>query len=121
MAETLAGTVSDFEDGTRRIVSVEGTDVGVFRHGGEFFAFENRCLHQGGPVCEGILIPRVEAVLGPRREARGERFSDRRQHIVCPWHGWEYDIRTGRCAADRRLRLRAYDVRCRDDKVYVVA
>lgn len=119
MATAHAGAVGDFDQGTRRIVSVDGVDVGVFCHDGQYFAFENRCLHQGGPVCEGILIPQVETVLDDEGMERGQRFSDREDHIVCPWHGWEYDIRTGRCAADARLALRSFEVSVQDDQVYV--
>ena len=51
----------------------------------------------------------------------GERFSETEPHIVCPWHGWEYDLRTGRCAADPRFALRRYEVVCREGEVYVRA
>jgi nitrite reductase (NADH) small subunit len=119
MPETLVGTVAEFEGGTRKIVEVDGVDVGVFRHRGKFVAFENRCLHQGGPVCEGILIGQVEQIIDEDGRDRGQRFSEDREHLVCPWHGWEYEISTGRCAADRRMALRAYRVQTRDDRVYV--
>jgi nitrite reductase/ring-hydroxylating ferredoxin subunit len=40
-------------------------------------------------------------------------------NFVCPWHGYEYDIKTGECAADRRLRLKSYKVVRRGDEIYV--
>ena len=49
----------------------------------------------------------------------GQKFSDSQVHFVCPWHGYEYDIRTGECAADRRLRLKKYNVVQRGDDIYV--
>jgi len=50
----------------------------------------------------------------------GQRFSDE-VHFVCPWHGYEYDLKTGECAADRRLRLKTYQVVRRGEDIYVVA
>lgn len=120
MADLLVGPASDFDVGDRAIVSDGDSEIGVFRTEEGFVAYANRCLHQGGPVCEGVLIGKVEAVLAEDRSVVGERFSDTVTHFVCPWHGWEYDLATGRCAADPRLRLRAYEVAERDGKVYVV-
>jgi nitrite reductase (NADH) small subunit len=121
MPEALVGDVGDFQDGDRAVVTVAGREIGVFRHNGGFVAYENRCLHQGGPACEGVLIGKVEAVLAEDRSVLGERFADDVTHFVCPWHGWEYDISTGVCAGDKRLRLRRFDVVERDGRVYVSA
>lgn len=120
MAEWLVGRVPEFAEIDRKIVSVEGTDIGIFCKDKEFYAYENVCLHQGGPVCEGMLLGKVEQLLTEDRSANGHRFSEEEEHIVCPWHGWEYDIVTGRCAADRRLRLRRYKVVKRGEEVYVI-
>jgi nitrite reductase/ring-hydroxylating ferredoxin subunit len=116
----LLGKRSDLPDGTRRIVSSGGQEVGVIVHGGEIFAYRNQCLHQGGPVCEGEIIGRVEAVLTPDNVQTGERFSETELHLVCPWHGWEYDLRTGVCATDARFRLRRHEVVIEGDDVYLV-
>jgi nitrite reductase (NADH) small subunit len=120
MSETLVGDVAAFGDGDRAVVAVGDREVGVFRHGGGFVAYENRCLHQGGPACEGVLIGKVEAVLAEDRSVVGERFAEDVTHFVCPWHGWEYDLATGECAGDRRRRLRRFEVLERDGRVYVV-
>lgn len=113
------GTVADFVDGSRAIVRVGDREVFVVRSGDDFYAYENRCLHQGGPVGEGMMIGKVEAELGSNGELIGERFSEDEIHIVCPWHGWEYDIRSGRCAADRSMGLRQHEVEIRGVHVYV--
>jgi nitrite reductase (NADH) small subunit len=107
-------------EGQRRLVTVDGTTIGVFRQGGHLYAYENQCVHQGGPVCYGQVVGKVEAVLGVDRDVVVERFSEAETHLVCPWHGYEYDLRTGECAADRRLRLRRYQVLERGADVYVV-
>jgi nitrite reductase (NADH) small subunit len=119
--EIQVGRVDDFTDGRRVMIQVGGRDVFVFEREGRFFAFENRCLHMGGPVGEGMLIGKVEAVLDENRALVRERFSTSDIHIVCPWHGWEYDIDTGVCAADRRIRLRRFEAVQRGEDVYVIA
>jgi nitrite reductase/ring-hydroxylating ferredoxin subunit len=119
-SEVLVGTRADFEDDGRRIVTVGATEIGVLRHDGRFYAYENRCVHQGGPVCEGRILGKVEAVLAADKTLTGERFSERETHLICPWHGYEYDLATGECAADRRLRLRRYEVVEKGDDIYVV-
>lgn len=119
MAEILIGPRSRLADGNRVLVELDGTEVGVFEHAGELLAFENRCLHQGGPVCEGSLLGRVERVLDERGRDRGGRFSETVTHLVCPWHGWEYDLSTGQSVAYPGLCLQRYEVTERDGKVYL--
>jgi nitrite reductase/ring-hydroxylating ferredoxin subunit len=75
----------------------------------------------GGPVGEGIILGKVEAVLDEQKRLVEERFSETELHLICPWHGWEYDVTTGVCAGDKRLRLKKYPVVERDGNVYVVA
>jgi len=94
-------------------------EVGIFRVGGRVYAYENRCAHQGGPVCTGDLVGRTVQVLGERREVVAEVFDEDEMHLACPWHGWEYDLATGELACDRRFRLRRYPVTVRDGVVYV--
>jgi nitrite reductase/ring-hydroxylating ferredoxin subunit len=120
MAEQLVGKASEFKDGDRRIVFLGNTEVGVFKCDGEFYAYSNVCLHQGGPACEGLIIAKVEERLNPDKTSRGLFFSDTETHFVCPWHGYEYDIKTGEFVGDRRLKLRRYKVEQRGDDIYVV-
>jgi nitrite reductase (NADH) small subunit len=121
VTEVYVGTVSDFDDDVRKGLVIEGREVFVFRRGERFYAFENRCSHAGGPVGEGTIIGRVKAVLGPGKEVLREEFSETDLQIVCPWHGYEYNIETGKCAADKRLGLRRYTVVERGEGVYVSA
>jgi nitrite reductase/ring-hydroxylating ferredoxin subunit len=104
----IVGRVSDFGNGDRRIVDVNGTSVGVFRIDDEFYALRNRCPHQFGPLCLGTLAPRV------RSGAPGHVTIDSGPPLLaCPWHGWEYDIATGQSfmGPGRGNRAaRAYDV-----------
>jgi nitrite reductase/ring-hydroxylating ferredoxin subunit len=121
MAEQFIGKLSEFNDGDRRIVFLGDIEIGVFRHEGKFFAYSNYCLHQGGPVCEGLTIAKVEERIMPDKTSRGMYFSDTEMHFVCPWHGYEYDMKSGECVSDRRLKLRKYKVVEKGDDVYVVA
>ena len=82
-------------EGGRLVVDVGDKTIGIFRVGGRLYAWENICAHQGGPVCQGKMIPRVTEVIEPSGESRGFAFDESSLHIVCPWHGFEYDIRTG--------------------------
>jgi nitrite reductase/ring-hydroxylating ferredoxin subunit len=121
MTEVPAGTAASFEDGSRRIVFHGDIEIGVFRWGGKFYAYENLCVHQGGPACEGVLMHQVEDVLASDRTFVRQKFSDTDVHFVCPWHGYEYDLTTGECVGDRRLKLRSYTVVERSGEVFVVA
>ncbi|MFL4976892.1 MAG: Rieske (2Fe-2S) protein [Xanthobacteraceae bacterium] len=120
MAEWFVAKVSDMPDGDRRIVTAGAQEIGVFHKNGAYYAYSNYCLHAGGPACEGILINKVVDIIAPDKTYRGQTFSDD-LHFVCPWHGYEYDIKTGECVGNRRLKLRKYEVVRRGDDVYVVA
>jgi len=120
MAEQFVGKASEFKDGDRRIVFMRNTEVGVFREAGQYYAYSNYCVHQGGPACEGLTIHKVEEKILPDKTSRGLYFSDNELHFVCPWHGYEYDMKTGECTADRKLRLKKYDVVTKGDDIYVV-
>lgn len=115
------GHVSDLADGQRLMVRLDGRDVFIFEREDKLYAFENLCLHMGGPVGEGLLIGKVEAVLDESGAHLRDRFSTTEIHLVCPWHGWEYDIETGECAANRRLKLRRYQAVQRGEDIYVIA
>ena len=119
MAEKLVGKISEFKDGDRRIVFVGDQEIGVFREHGTFYAYSNYCLHQGGPACEGLTIAKVEERIMPDKTSKGLYFSDTELHFVCPWHGYEFSIRTGESIAGAvRGRVPVYQVDVRDDVVY---
>jgi 3-phenylpropionate/trans-cinnamate dioxygenase ferredoxin subunit len=106
MAKHVVGTVEEIPPGGRKIVEVAGRSIGVFNVGGEFFALRNSCPHQGGPLCLGPISGLVWST-GP-----GDYRYDRPGEILrCPWHGWEYDVRTGQSWVDpRKVRVRRYEV-----------
>jgi nitrite reductase/ring-hydroxylating ferredoxin subunit len=120
MAEWFVAKSSDLRDGDRRIVNAGQREIGVFHKDGSYYAYSNTCLHQGGPACEGLTIANVVDIIGPDRTYEGQKFGDE-THFVCPWHGWEYDLKTGEMVGDRKQKLRKYEVVKRGDDIYVVA
>ena len=120
MTEVFVSKIADFADGERRIVSHGKIEVGIFRWDGKFYAYSNNCIHQGGPACEGLLMHQVEDAIRPDGTADGQRFSKDRVNFVCPWHGYEYDLRTGEFVGDRRRRLKSFPVLTKTDGIYVV-
>jgi nitrite reductase/ring-hydroxylating ferredoxin subunit len=120
MAEWFVAKSSEMKDGDRRIVTAGKREIGVFHKSGAYYAYSNICLHQGGPACEGMLTQNVVDVFAEDRTYQGQVFGDE-MHFVCPWHGYEYDIKTGECIGDRRLKLRKFEVVKRGEDIYVVA
>jgi nitrite reductase/ring-hydroxylating ferredoxin subunit len=120
MAEKFVSKLSEFKDGDRRIVFVGDNEIGVFRHAGEFYAYSNFCLHQGGPACEGLTIAKVEERLRPDKTSMGLYFSEDEMHFVCPWHGMEYDMKTGECVSNRKMKLKKYKTLRKGGDLYVV-
>lgn len=107
MAKYVIAPVSEIPPGERKIVEVGGRSIGVFNIAGEIFALRNRCPHQGGPLCTGRLSGFLQA------SVPGEYIYSRPGEVLrCPWHGWEFDVRTGQSWFDpARTRVRSYEAR----------
>ncbi|HTD76568.1 MAG TPA: Rieske (2Fe-2S) protein, partial [Chloroflexota bacterium] len=102
----VVASVDEIPPGQRKLVEVAGREIGVFNIAGDYVAVLNRCPHQGGPLCRG----NTHGFLRPA--GVGEfRYSRAGEILRCPWHGWEFDLRTGQSWCDpRRLRVRSYEV-----------
>jgi nitrite reductase/ring-hydroxylating ferredoxin subunit len=118
MAEYYAGNVSEYADGDRRVIVCGDIEVGFFKIGETFYAWHNRCAHRAGPVCQGRMMNRVIEPVAADRTVRAMAYDDDR-NIVCPWHGYEYSIKTGVNQGNPRLRLKKADISIRDGEVYV--
>ena len=118
MAEVFVGKTSELKDGERRIVKTAKGEVGLFVEAGHYHAYSNLCPHQGGPACEGVMMNKVVDIIAADHTYQGQTFSDTR-HIVCPWHGYEYDLKTGECAGDKKIKLRKFDVVRKGDDVFI--
>jgi nitrite reductase/ring-hydroxylating ferredoxin subunit len=87
----VVARAADIPEGDRLIVNVLGRSIGIFNVDGVFYAMLNRCPHRGAQLCKGDVLGLVQADY-PGAEVRLESNT---KFIVCPWHGWEYDIETG--------------------------
>ena len=85
-------SLDDLPEGAVLAARAGGAEVAVFNQGGELHALDNRCLHRGGPLAEGVVRDGV---------------------ITCPLHLWRYDVATGRCTGSPGAALRRYQVRTR--------
>jgi nitrite reductase/ring-hydroxylating ferredoxin subunit len=117
--KVFVGAAERVPEGGRLVVDVGQTTIGIFRVGGNLYAYLNKCAHQGGPVCQGKIIPRVSEVIDERGESHGFAFDEAHLHIVCPWHGFEYDIKTGVHPGRRSARLISVPVEEAADGIYV--
>jgi nitrite reductase (NADH) small subunit len=97
--------------GTRKIFffNERGPGVGVFNVDGRLYAIKNTCPHQGGPLCLGPVCGTTRAVWPPTGPPQMEWVRDG-EILRCPWHGWEFELSTGRLVAPLRERVKTYDV-----------
>jgi 3-phenylpropionate/trans-cinnamate dioxygenase ferredoxin subunit len=103
---------ADLPPGERKVVAIAGREIGVFNVGGNFYALRNICPHRGAPLCHGRVRPLMTSpgVYQFDSERDGEI-------LKCPWHQWEFDIKTGQALYDDALRVKTYDARQEGDEV----
>jgi nitrite reductase/ring-hydroxylating ferredoxin subunit len=87
---TRIASVAEISAGTGKVVEVEGRAVALFNVDGTFHAIDNECLHRGGPLGDGSLSGTT---------------------VMCPWHGWEFDVTTGACHTDDSQRVPCFQVK----------
>ena len=109
----------DLPAGERTVVTVNGVSIGVFNIDGEYFALLNTCGHQHGPLCEGTLIPEIEAEYTEPGTPVEETLTSDRSAIRCPWHGWTYDVRTGDHTGDTDESVPTFDTVVEDGTLYI--
>jgi len=103
---------AELEEGGVRIVPNGNSSIGVFRKNGAFFAVRNACPHQGAPLCLGKLTTTYAPSSVHDYEPALEG------HVLrCPWHGWEFEITTGKGLYDARSRIKTYATRVDGDGV----
>lgn len=79
-------------------MEVEGNRLAVFRHQGEFFALDETCPHRGGPLHEGMVQEGV---------------------LACPWHLWQFDLKTGVSPVNPLSKVRTYRVWLEETDLFV--
>ena len=95
---TPVASVEEFADGRRKTVQFDGREVAIFKIAEEFYAIENECPHQGAPLCEGHVDGEI---------------------VSCPWHGWQFDVRSGEFQLRKTLVQPQFAVRVVGDEVQV--
>jgi len=106
MASHVVAATAEFPPGTRRLIDVDGRAIVVFNVKGEYFALLNKCPHNGGSLAAGVVTGLLQST-----DPGNYAYSRDGEIIRCPWHGWEFDIKTGRsfCSVIK-ARARAFPV-----------
>ena len=95
---TIVAQAEDLKDGGSKAVIVAGNDIALFRKGEEFYAVANECSHYGAPLCGGYVTGHT---------------------VMCPWHGWQFDMNTGECLSVPGCDIEAFQVKVEDGAVKV--
>lgn len=98
MAFVRATAVAEIPAGTIREVTVAGKVLAVANVAGGFHAIDNTCLHRGGPLGDGVLEGKI---------------------VTCPWHGWQYDVTTGKVSQNPSVGVASYPVEVRGGEIFV--
>jgi nitrite reductase (NADH) small subunit len=98
MAFVRAAKATEIAPGQIREIRLEGTTIALANVGGQFHAVSNTCLHRGGPLGHGSLQGNV---------------------VTCPWHGWSFDVTSGKVAGSQSAGVASYPVELRGEDVYV--
>ena len=93
-----AARKEEIPPGTIREFQVDGKPVALANVGGTFYAIDNTCLHRGGPLGQGVLDGGV---------------------VTCPWHGWQYDVTSGKIPGNPAVGVSCYKVEVRGDDIWV--
>lgn len=88
----------DIPEGAGLAVDVEGKAIALFNIRGAFYAIDNHCRHRGGPLGEGSLEDK---------------------EVMCPWHGWQYDVTTGKCTSAPGASVTKHNVRIEGDEILI--
>lgn len=86
------------DEGRGLVVATFGRQIAIFKVGEQFHALDNRCLHEGASLADGSLEGAC---------------------VTCPWHGWQYDVISGTCRHNPRLKLRIFPTRVEGDDILV--
>lgn len=106
MARHVVASLAELPPGSRKLVKTAGRPIVVFNVAGELFAVSNRCPHAGGELQHGRLTG-----LTTSSGAGDYQYARKGEILRCPWHGWEFDLRTGKSFCDpSTVKVRNYQV-----------
>ena len=95
---TKVAKITDVPEGEGRVFHARGMEVAVFHLEGQFHALDNTCIHRGGPLGDGICAGAT---------------------VTCPWHGWQFDIVSGKCVNMPGEGVATYETRVEGEDVQV--
>jgi nitrite reductase (NADH) small subunit len=98
MAFLRAAKKDEIPAGTIREFQVDGATVAIANVAGEFYAIHNTCLHRGGPLGQGELEDKV---------------------VTCPWHGWQYDVTTGKVTMNPAVGVKTFPLEVRGEDIFI--
>jgi methylamine---glutamate N-methyltransferase subunit C len=98
MARVKVMDAAELVTGKGALVTVNGQDVALFRRGAEVLAIGNDCPHQGANLCDGWVEGDI---------------------VICPVHGWEFDLRSGACMTVPGENVPSYTAIIEDGAIYV--
>ncbi len=98
MAFIRTAKTAEIPSGTIREFQVDGRAIALANVGGKFYAINNTCLHRGGPIGQGPLQGNV---------------------VTCPWHGWQYDVISGKVNQNPAVGVDCYPVEVRGEDIFV--
>jgi len=90
--------VNEMPPGTAREFQADGRMIALFNVDGSFYAVDNTCLHRGGPLGQGSLEGEV---------------------VTCPWHGWQYNVKSGEAVFNEQIKVQCYEVKVEGDDICV--
>ena len=106
MTRHVVATIDEVAPGKSKLVEVKGREIGVFNVDGAYYALANRCPHAGGSLCQGVITG-----LALSDRPGDYRLVRKGEFLRCPWHGWEFEIKTGQSYCDpKSMRVRQFNV-----------
>ena len=115
LSDVVVGQASDIPPGTMKLFELGRFGIGVYNVNGAFHALANLCPHRGAPLCRGEIRGIVVAGEGPYEQ----HYVRKGEILRCPWHGWEFEIESGRSAMFSRIKARTYRVSVLDGNLVV--
>ncbi len=107
---------SEIPEGSSKLLTLDGIEIGIIKSNGRCYAFRNQCPHEGGPVCTGTIT----GALAQGPETEWKLIWEREGEILyCPWHGSDFDITTGEAISRKGLRLQTYPLKVEQGKLKI--
>ena len=116
MAEHELMEESEIAEGSSRIVTLNGIEIGIIKSKGHCYAFRNVCPHEGGPVCTGTITGTL--VQGPETQWK-LKWEREGEILYCPWHATDFEISTGESISRKGLRLQSYPLKVEGGKLKI--